>query len=223
MRLRLAMFDMDGVVFEGANFWLDLHRAYGTEAEALELAKALASDYEHVARETAGTLWKGKPSGPFMELVNSRQYQPGIRELMAYLHAQNVPTAILSSGPLQLAQRAKWELGFDRVEANEVLVSEGRISGAVNVNVADSEKLRIGMDMICSFGVEPGCTAFVGDTDSDAELAAAVGLGVAYASRSERLVRSARIELAYGELGTLREVFGALNSSAGREVPPGRL
>jgi phosphoserine phosphatase len=210
MRLRLAIFDMDGVVFEGANFWLDLHRAYGTEAEALELSKALVSDYEHVARETAGTLWKGKPSGPLMEFVQSRPYQPGIRELMASLRAQHVPTAILSSGPLQLAQRAKRELGFDRVEANEVLISEGRISGVVNVNVTDSDKLGIGLDMISSFGVEPGCTAFVGDTDSDAELAAAVGLGVAYDSCSDRLNRSARIELAYGELGTLREVFGAL-------------
>jgi phosphoserine phosphatase len=217
------MFDMDGVVFEGANFWLDLHKAYGTESEALELSKALVSDYEHVARETAGTLWKGKPSGPFIELVQSRPYQPGIRELMTYLNAKNVPTAILSSGPLQLAQRAKMELGFDRVEANEVLISEGRISGVVNVNVIDSDKLGIGLRMISSFGVEPGCTAFVGDTDSDAELAAAVGLGVAYDSRSDRLISSAVIELAYGELATLREIFGGLIFLADRETPPGSL
>jgi hypothetical protein len=37
--IRAALFDMEGVVFERRNFWLDLHRAFGTEEEGVRLAK----------------------------------------------------------------------------------------------------------------------------------------------------------------------------------------
>lgn len=122
--LDLVVFDMDGVVFEGRSFWLDLHREYGTVTEALVLAEELTSDYARVARVTAEQLWKGKPAEPFLRLVRERAYQPGIGAVMRVLAARGVATAIVSSGPSQLARRAQRELGFDVVVANEVVLRD---------------------------------------------------------------------------------------------------
>ncbi len=33
----LALFDMDGVIFEGRSFWRDLHNSYGTETAGRRL------------------------------------------------------------------------------------------------------------------------------------------------------------------------------------------
>ena len=69
MTIELVIFDMDGVIFEGRNFWLDLHRRYSTEVEALELAERyLKSDYETLARITADGTGR---TGPRRRFSNS--------------------------------------------------------------------------------------------------------------------------------------------------------
>jgi len=36
---KLIVFDMDGIIFEHINFWLELHKAYGTHEEGAKLTK----------------------------------------------------------------------------------------------------------------------------------------------------------------------------------------
>jgi phosphoserine phosphatase len=204
---------MDGVIFEGRNSWLDLHHCYSTEVKALELAERyLKDDYETLARITAEKLWKDRPAAPFVELVRKRVYQDGVFELFDYLRRTRVKTAIVSSGPLQLAARAQLELGIDEVRANELVIAAGRISGHVNIRVLDSEKGRASLEVMRFIGVAPEQTAAVGDTESDVEVAAAVGLAVAYDSISPDLDRVARVHLAKGELQRLIEVIDKLRS-----------
>ena len=86
---------LDGVIFEGSNFWLELHRRYGTEKEGVEYAnKYLSFDYDQLVKIVAGILWKGKPAAIIQELVDQRRYQPGIPEIFEFLHKNNIWTAI---------------------------------------------------------------------------------------------------------------------------------
>lgn len=199
---------MDGVIFEGRNFWLDLHHRYSTEAAALALAEHhLKDNYEGVAHFTADKLWKGRPAEPFEELVREREYQAGAFELFGDLRRRGVKTAIVSSGPLQLALRAQEDLGIDEVRANKLSIVDGRVSGNVDVGVIDSEKARVAREVMESLGVAPEHTASVGDTDSDVETAESVGLAVAYDSVSPELDRVADVHLRKGELRRLTEVI----------------
>ena len=60
MAIDFVIFDMDGVLFEGHNFWLELHKKYGTEKLGLELAnKYFTSDYDALAIQVARDLWRG--------------------------------------------------------------------------------------------------------------------------------------------------------------------
>lgn len=210
MTVELIIFDMDGVIFEGRNFWLDLHRRYSTEDEALDLAAHyLKDDYETLARFTAGTMWKGRSAAPFVELVRDRAYQDGVADLFDDLRRRRIKTAIVSSGPLQLAARAQGDLGIDEIRANELGIVDGCISGEVDVAVIDSEKGRVSLDVMASLGMAREQTAAVGDTESDIGVASTVGLMVAYDSVSPELDQVAHARLRKGELRRLTEAIDA--------------
>lgn len=52
MSFKLICFDMDGVIFEGVNFWLELHKKFGTFEEGKILTeKYLYSDYNKLVEE----------------------------------------------------------------------------------------------------------------------------------------------------------------------------
>ena len=207
----LVIFDMDGVIFEGRNFWLDLHRRYSTEGEALVLAdRYLKHDYESLGRITAEGLWKGKPAAPFVHLVQQRAYQSGVFKLVEELRKHGVMTAIVSSGPMQLALRAQQDLGIDEIRANELEVVDGRVSGRVNIGVPDSEKGRVSLEVMRSLDVTPNQSASIGDSESDVGVAQLVGFPIAYDSDSAELDSLARVHLRKGELLKLVDIVQRL-------------
>ncbi len=200
----LVIFDMDGVVFEGKNFWLDLHRHFGTQEQGVASAdKYLSADYDRLVKIVAGNLWKGRPAGPYFSLVAERKYQPGVKRVFQFLNSNRILTAIISSGPFDLALRAKNELGVDEIRANRLEIKDGQIAGSMEIMVPDAEKRRVGMDLMESLHIEPSRAMYIGDSDSDVELAEIVGMSAAYDSISERLNEVCDIRLKYGELGKL--------------------
>jgi phosphoserine phosphatase len=210
MVIDLVIFDMDGVLFEGHNFWLELHQQYGTEKTGLELAgRYLTSDYDVLATLVATDLWKGKPASTYHSMVNQRVYQPGVKEVFDYLKRENIPSAILSSGPYDLALRAQKDLGITAIWANRLSIEHGLLTGEVEVMVRDHEKQDIGRQVIIHFETIPAHTAFVGDSNADLGLAEIVGLPIAYDSDSEGLNRACKHVLKYGEL---KRIIGILQS-----------
>lgn len=203
----VALFDMDGVIFEGSNFWLDLHRCYGTEKEAWELAdRYMNSDYQLLSEITVQKLWIGRSETVFSKLVGDRCFSRGVHGLFRFLKERNVRTAIISSGPLQLAKRAQSELGIDILRANEVHFENGRFNGEVDVQVHDNDKVSVGLDVIRQLGGNADSTLFVGDTISDVGLAEAVGVSIAYDTKCAELQNVSDHLLSRGELGRIREL-----------------
>lgn len=204
----LVIFDMDGVIFEGRNFWLDLHRAYGTEAEAMRLWQAYGgTDYPRLGSLTASGVWRGRDAAPFDRLVAERRYVDGIHEVMARLEAWKMRTAIVSTGPWQLAERARRELGIDLALANRLAIADGRIAGTVEIMVDENRKDEAAMQVMAAFAVPRERTAVIGGAASDARMAAVAGLAIAYDCDSPVLLAAARAALPKGEL---RRVLGIL-------------
>lgn len=208
MNIQLVLFDMDGVIFEGENFWLELHQHYGTQKKGVAFAnKYLDNDYDQLVRLVAGNLWKGKPASAVQTMVEQRRYQPGIFDVFEFLHAKSILSAIISSGPYELALRAQRDLGIPIVKANHLVVENGLIQGDVEVMVPDAEKARVGREVMEELGIHPSNVAFIGDTDSDIELAKIVNLPIAYNAQSQALIKVCKVILNYGELGKLRDIL----------------
>ena len=195
---------MDGVLFEGRNFWLDLHRCYGTEEAGVAAADAhLATDYDVLAELVVGRLWRGRLAQPLLDLVEARQYQPGVAAVMTALNERGIATAIVSSGPELLALRAQRELRIDVVRANGLEIAHGRLTGHARIHVPDAGKAAVGLEVLEALDIPPDRAASVGDSRSDAALAQLVAMPIAYDSTSEQLDRVTSHHLRHGELSRL--------------------
>lgn len=207
----LVIFDMDGVIFEGRNFWLDLHNAMGTEAEAWRLWHAYGErDYPYLANITVAQTWNGRDAGVFQDLVAARRYVDGAVDVVAWLRRHHIRTAIVSSGPYQLAERARDELGIDVIRANRVAFAGRVFAGTVDVQVDDSRKDTAALGVMAELGVTARRTVMVGDSASDARLAGVVGCLIAYDPDSDDLARRADKVIPAGRLRDLIDVLAAV-------------
>jgi len=209
--LELVLFDMDGVVFEGRNFWLDLHRLMGTEKQAWQLWSGLARrDYRRLSELTAGSVWRGRSSAPMLELVRARRPVAGIAEVFAFLAARGIRSAIVSSGPYQLAARAQSLFGVDAIRANRLEIGpDGVFTGKVEVQVDDSDKGAAARELMQRFGADRDTTAAIVDSASDIPIAELVSLSIAYSAAEPALRDKCTLSLPEGEMAKAIEYLRA--------------
>jgi phosphoserine phosphatase len=208
--VRAVVFDMDGVLFEGRNFWMDLHlRLGGREAEVNALLdRYLATDYDALAEAVVGRLWRGKSAAAYYRLAKDRRYQRGVVETVLALKATGIKTAIVSSGPDLLAARAQDDLDIDLVRANGIEVVDGLITGRSTIQVPDGEKGRIAAEALAQLGVDWSEAAVVGDTASDVPLLRRAAMPIAYDSSSEELSATTPYNFRHGDFGRILGLIG---------------
>lgn len=84
--MKLICFDMDGVIFKDINFWMELHKVFGTLEQGKELTKRyLHTNYNKLVEEVVVKLWKGKDAKPYYDLVNSIEYLPGVKDVFSFV------------------------------------------------------------------------------------------------------------------------------------------
>ncbi|MDX2146818.1 MAG: HAD-IB family phosphatase [Planctomycetota bacterium] len=214
---------MDGVVFQGGNFWLDLHNALGTAEEGVALAhQHLSSDYGELARQVVGRLWRGKPARAYLDLVQRRKYQPHLRELHGLLKRNGLTTLIVSSGPLPLALRAQRELGFDRVLANDLLIERGVFTGEADIRVPDAHKLEAASDLLAELGLVFEQCVSIGDSRNDAAIARRVAHSFAFNTEAQELLASASEHVPTLRRVGVRLIELGICSPDGKQAKPSR-
>lgn len=200
--INLVLFDMDGVIFNGTNFWLDLHKAMGTERQAWQLWKGLGRlDYRRLSNITSKKIWRQKSSDEFWNLVYARSLVVGIEHIFTYLNENKIKSAIISSGPYQLAERAQQLFHINEIRANKLVIGEDeKFTGEVDVQVDDNHKDITAKEVMVKFGATYDTTAMIGDTQSDVSIAKLVSLSIAYNSIDLDLLEACRYKLAAGDL-----------------------
>ncbi|MFH0978117.1 MAG: HAD family phosphatase [Candidatus Woesearchaeota archaeon] len=196
--IRLVCFDMDGVIFEKKNFWMELHKALGTYEKGKELTeKHLKKDYARLVEEVVAKLWKGKKADKYFELVRKTRYTKGAKATVKELKKMGIKTAIISSGPKDLAVRAKKELGIDFVFYNGLVIRDNKITGKFNwpIGHGTKEKIRIVKSLSQKLGISLQEVAFVGDNDNDVGVCKKVGLSIAFNSESKVLKKICDISI----------------------------
>ncbi len=207
MRFKLIVFDMDGVIFEHNNFWMQLHEALGTLHPGLELTeKYLKTDLKKLADEVIGKLWKGKPAEPFFNLIKNAKYNPGAEETFKKISKLGIKICILTGGPIHLAKRAQEELkGIEKVHGNELIIKDNKITGEYNWIYEDIDhKGEILKDICKEYNIDPLEAIVVGDNDEDAFKFRVAGRSIAFNSKSKELKKAADFIV---ESNDLREVL----------------
>ena len=194
--VRLAVFDMDGVLIDTRSSWVLVHDHFGTQNED-SLAAFLngeIDDMEFIRRDVER--WS-RASGrvrydEVIDVLDSVVPFPGAVETLRALGEHGVKTAIVSGGLRRLATRIGSLCGADLVFANDVEVDdEGYLTGGGIVNVPLLEKGSLVTRIQREVGISPAETVAVGDSSVDVSMFRRAGLSIAFNPRDEVTERSA--------------------------------
>jgi len=190
MAYKLICLDMDGVIFKQINFWMELHKKFGTLEQGTILTKQyMHSDYQKLVEEVVVKLWKGKSSKPYYELVNSAQYLPGVDRALKQIKNKGLITAIISASSMDLARRVQKDYGIDHIYANELIIVDNKVSGEFvwPLGAGREKKAEIIRGLCSELGISLAEVIYIGDGDTDIEAFKIVGLSIAFNSSSAEL------------------------------------
>lgn len=187
---RLVCFDMDSTLIK-AEVIDELARRHGVGEEVAEVTERAMRgelDFKASFRERMSKL-DGLDESVLAEIAAELPLMDGVERLMANLKRLGYRTAILSGGFTYFALHLQEKLGFDEIHANELIIAEGKVTGAVSEPIVDAERKAELLEKIAlreGFSLEQ--TIAVGDGANDLKMLAKAGMGVAF--RAKPLVRA---------------------------------
>ncbi len=195
-RVRLTVFDMDGVLIDSYSSWVLVHRQFGTDNEDSLQAflRGEIDDMEFIRRDVER--WTGVRGRVSQEevhgILDTAPIFPGAIETLKELRRHGVVTAIVSGGLLYLAERVGAMGEVDLVLANDVEVDgDGYLTGGGIVHVPLREKGGVVSAMQDDIGVSVEETAVVGDTPVDVTMFDMARVSIAFNPMDELTRRAA--------------------------------
>ena len=186
---RLVAFDMDSTLIE-AEVIDELAKAAGVgEQVAAITERAMAGEIDFTESFKARVaLLEGLDEGVLAGIAERLPLTEGAERLLATLQGLGYKTAILSGGFTYFGRYLQARLGIDYVFANELEITDGKVTGQVSGQVIDgqrkadllrglAEKERIALDQVIA----------VGDGANDLPMLSIAGLGIAF--RAKPLVK----------------------------------
>lgn len=196
-RLRLAVFDLDGTLTTIRSPFLYVSEALGKGEEAREFAKQYRDgiiSYEDWGRQTVA-LWAGIQMETVISIVSFIPFRNGAIELVYALQQHGVFVALLSVAFEQhVGFRAK-KLNINRYECNELVESEGLVTGEYLYRVNHSNKCEFVKTFQEQLGVRSTETLVTGDTTGDIAMFKEASVSMAIDPESLRVAEAATLTL----------------------------
>jgi len=151
------------------------------------------------------------PEAALARTAEKMALSPGAATLVHTMRANGAFTALVSGGFRYFTSRVAARAGFDTDLANDLEISDGRLTGELVGPILDKDgKLTALRHLSAERGFAPEDAAAVGDGANDLPMLLEAGLGVAY--RGKPLLRDAvRAQVNHGDLTTLLYFQGYLH------------
>ncbi len=195
-RIKLAAFDMDGVLIDHVSSWAAVHDALGTgNREAMaEFLEGRIDDREFIRRDVE--VWrKARPTlsqGDIVAILAKVPRMPGLREAITALRAQGTACVIVTGGLRAMGEMLALEGPFDGLRANNVAFGpDGRLLDEAVVEVPIRAKGDVVRALQLEYGVSREETAAIGDTQFDRGMFKESRVAVAFNPADEAVVRAA--------------------------------
>ncbi|MEZ3160123.1 phosphoserine phosphatase SerB [Microbacterium sp. BWT-B31] len=153
-------------------------------AAATEAAMRGEVDFATSLRSRVGEL-AGVPVSAFARVLSRIEPTPGVRELIAAVHARGGRVGVVSGGFHEILDTVAPDLGVDMWRANRLTVTSGpdgdALSGVVDGEIVDAEgKAAALREWAAQHGVALHRTIAIGDGANDLRMMAVAGLGIAF-------------------------------------------
>ena len=213
-RKQLLIADMDSTIIEQecidelADF-----AGKRTEISAItERAMRGELDFEAALKERVAML-KGIPESALTETFERRiSLTPGARTLVQTMNKFGAVTALVSGGFTFFATRVAEAAGFQTIQANDLLLRSGALTGAVAEPILGRSAKRNALHRIANDrGIALDQTLAVGDGANDLAMLESAGLGVAFHAKPA-VAEAARTRIDHGNLTALLYLQGVKKS-----------
>lgn len=212
-RKRLLVADMESTVIEN-EMLEEIADFLGLRAPVTAITERAMNgeiDFAAALRERVALL-KDLPEAVLDQAGVRIRVTPGAAALVATMRANGARTALVSGGFRRYTHRVAAELGFDSDVANEIEISQGRLTGRVIEPILGREaKLATLKQLAGEIGVPLTATLAVGDGANDLAMIEAAGLGVAYHGKPAVAAR-ARTRIDHTDLTALLYAQGYRSS-----------
>lgn len=213
-RKRLLIADMDSTII-GQECIDELADFAGLKAEIstiTERAMRGELDFEAALIERIGML-KGLAESTLDEAFKTRiKLNPGATTLVRTMNKFGATTVLVSGGFTYFVERVAAIAGFNRFQANELLLSGGALTGDVRMPILGrqaKEAALLGIAAEISIPLEE--TLAVGDGANDLDMINAAGLGVAYRAKP-KVAAAADASIVHSDLTALLYAQGIARS-----------
>jgi len=190
-KIRLVVFDMEGVLTADPTVWEIMHRKLGTwDSHGLPYWNAFRAGemgYDDFARmDTA--VWKGAPTSLLAEAAAEVPLMPGCEEFFFdFLHRRGIATAIVSNGLTCVADRLAERFTIGYIAANEALNGNGVLTGELDLRVPYAAKATFLTAARERLNLSPEAVMAVGDGRADIGMFEQAGVGVAFCAEAEEV------------------------------------
>jgi len=197
---RLICFDMDSTLIENEVIDL-LAEAAGVQkqvSEITDLAMNGEIDFADSFRQRVALL-EGLSADALDEISGQINITEGAERLIKNLQRLGLKTAIISGGFSFFANHLAQKLGIDFVHANNLEITQGRLTGRHSGTIINADmKARILRQIARDQGINEQQVIAVGDGANDIPMLSAAGLGIAF--RAKQVVRR-QADYAVGSVG----------------------
>lgn len=202
---RLLIADMDSTII-GQECIDELADFAGLKAEIsaiTECAMRGELDFEAALTERVGML-KGLRESVLDEAFRTRiTLNPGAKTLVRTMNEMGATTILVSGGFTYFVERIARLAGFRHFQANELLIENGALTGAVRTPILGREAKERALRHFAQVNSIPLSAALaVGDGANDLDMIGAAGLGVAYRAKP-KVAAAADASIRHGDLTAL--------------------
>ena len=153
-------------------------------SEITELAMSGEIDFAESLRRRVALL-EGMPATALDDVRAKLRLAPGARTLLRTLQRLGYVPAVVSGGFVEVLEPLMAELGVTYLDANHLVISEGKLTGEVAGEILDrAGKARALQRFAAEVGVPLEQTVAVGDGANDIDMLSVAGLGIAFNAKS---------------------------------------
>jgi len=206
---RLVVMDMDSTLIQ-MEVIDELAAMHGVGDEVAEITRRAMGgelDYEQSLRKRVALL-RGMEWERVARLARQLPITEGARDLLYVLRTLGYRTGVISGGFTFAAAALKEELGLDYAYANQLEVSEGRLTGRVLDPIITPQRKADLLDTIAqSERIALAQTIAVGDGANDLPMLGRAGLGIAFHAKP-KLKAAADTAISKGGLDRILYLLG---------------